>query len=85
MGKANIVLAYTRMKKIFVKQGKIPLFHHHFRLCFEVDRNRSTRVDLLRPIERAGAIPALSISPHGGREIVSNRKLPSHFWFVGAI
>ena len=49
MGKANIVLAYTRMKKIFVKQGKIPLFHHHFRLCFEVDRNRSTRVDLLRP------------------------------------
>ena len=61
MGKANIVLAYTRMKKIFVKQGKIPLFHHHFRLCFEVDRNRSTRVDLLRPTKKAGFIPAFFV------------------------
>ena len=47
-GKANMVLDYTRMKN-FVKQGKIPLSRHQFWLCFEVDRNRSTRVDLLRP------------------------------------
>ena len=45
-----MVLDYTRMKN-FVKQGKIPLSRHHFWLCFEVNRGRSTEVDLLRPHE----------------------------------
>ena len=30
-------------------KGKIPLSLHHFWLCFQVDRSRSTEVDLLRP------------------------------------
>ena len=49
-GKAKIVPADTRLEKP-CKARKKPLSRHNFWLCFEVNRNRSTGVDLLRPHE----------------------------------
>ena len=50
--------------KPLAKQGEIPFFRHHFWLCFQVDRNRSTGVDLLRPKGKreSGSFPFFLLS-----------------------